>query len=721
MKKQFLVLFLLVICTFYLKAQAKFEFNGSSHIIKLDSSWKFFPKDNYQYKESNYDDSKWFNVKSTLPEQDQIKTNFKGIGWFRLKFNLDSLLDSIPLCFYLEQEGASEIYLDGKLLGTFGKIGTNEENEERYSPQSEMIFFKPKYNKEMVIAVRYSNYAYDHTYDNAGFRQAGFKLKLDNAYDRFETINSSTLGSSEFGIGGFMFFFTLSIIHFLLWIFYRARRSNLFYSVFSLFFGYFFLHNFLTSIIDNPGTVDLLNLFLIIIIPISFISLLVLLYSLFYEKFPKQLWVFTGFGLLSSVSLVFRWDFSMVIASLLVLGSFVEVLRVVFVAIRKKKRGSSIIGAGFGFLAVFFISMVLITVISGGFSLDDESTMQYVFLAFFALSIISIPLSMSIFLAWDFSSTNKSLQNKLIEVEELSNKNLEQQKEKQKILETQKETLEQQVKERTQEINSQKIEIENKAEQLADKQKEILDSIAYAKRLQEAILPTKQLMAELFKENFILYLPKDIIAGDFYWIHKTKDSVYLAVADCTGHGVPGALVSIVCSNALNRAVKEFNCVSPGQILDKTRQLVIETFISENGEEVKDGMDISLLKFNLNDKNKIEWAGANNPLWYFNEKKEFFEIKPNKQPIGKYAEEKPFTTHVLQLNVGTQLFLFTDGYADQFGGPKGKKFKYKQLFTELNNNLNTTKAEQKNNLEKAFVNWKGNLEQIDDVCIIGVTI
>ncbi len=276
----------------------------------------------------------------------------------------------------------------------------------------------------------------------------------------------------------------------------------------------------------------------------------------------------------------------------------------------------------------------------------------------------------------------------------------------------------------------QKIVIEQQKNIVEEKQKEVLDSINYAKRLQDAILPAELLWRENFANVFVFYKPKDIVAGDFYWLEKINDKVLFAVADCTGHGVPGALVSVVCSNALNRTVLEFGITDPGKILDKARELVIATF-EKSGEHVKDGMDISLCCLDLTTK-ELLWAGANNPLWYvsnafspesrsLDESTVINEIKADKQPIGKYALQKPFTTHKVQLKEGDIIYLFTDGIADQFGGPKGKKFKYKKLKETLLSNISYQMNDQHNALQMAFADWKGDLEQIDDVCVIGVIV
>jgi len=282
------------------------------------------------------------------------------------------------------------------------------------------------------------------------------------------------------------------------------------------------------------------------------------------------------------------------------------------------------------------------------------------------------------------------------------------------------EGLEQKVKERT-------IELQHQKEIVEEKQKEIIDSINYAKRLQDAILPPKKLIDDHLKENFVLFKPKDIVAGDFYWAERIGDYFFIAAADCTGHGVPGAMVSVVCSNALNRSVKEFGMLETGKILDKTTDLVLETF-EKSDEDVKDGMDISLLAvaFSASAENEsgrkiesITWSGANNPLWYI-ENGEMKELKADKQPIGKSDHRKPFTTHSLPLSLSA-LFLFTDGYADQFGGVKGKKFKYKPFMELLQNHSSLSMEEQKNKLDEAIENWKGDIEQNDDICIIGVRI
>ncbi len=287
-------------------------------------------------------------------------------------------------------------------------------------------------------------------------------------------------------------------------------------------------------------------------------------------------------------------------------------------------------------------------------------------------------------------------------------------------IERENKRLEQVVQERTKEVVNQKLIADHQRELVEEKQKEIIDSINYAKRIQSAIMAKETDIRVFFPESFLLYQPKDIVAGDFYFFESTATHIFYAAADCTGHGVPGALVSVVCSNALSRCVKEFGLVLPGEILDKAKELVKET-LEKSGEDVKDGMDISFLTKDLRD-NSFYWAGANNPLWII--KKDavrLTEIKPNKQPIGISENTGAFTTHALALQKGDHVYLFTDGYADQFGGEKGKKFKYKQLSEKLLEIREQLPEAQQRILEDCFHSWKGNLEQIDDVCIIGIRV
>lgn len=305
---------------------------------------------------------------------------------------------------------------------------------------------------------------------------------------------------------------------------------------------------------------------------------------------------------------------------------------------------------------------------------------------------------------------------------------------RERALKKRSELLERTVTERTAEVVEQKHEAERQRaeaehqKQIVEvKQQEITDSITYAKRIQDAIMPSEDIIKSHLPKSFVMYRPKDIIAGDFYWMEPLSDNEFIiAAADCTGHGVPGAMVSVVCNNALNRSVREFKITDPGELLNNTRELVIEQFEKGiNGEStdtnnvIKDGMDISLCCINRK-SNILKWAGANNPLWLIRDG-ELIEIKGNKQPIGKFHQMEDFLTHELKIEENDVFYIFSDGYVDQFGGEKGKKFKSSSLKKLLLSIHKDPIKIQHVKLEEQFDNWKGDYEQLDDVCIIGFKV
>ena len=319
------------------------------------------------------------------------------------------------------------------------------------------------------------------------------------------------------------------------------------------------------------------------------------------------------------------------------------------------------------------------------------------------------------------------------------------------------------LKKRSEIIEKQSKEISLKNEQLEDFNTAMIDSINYAKRLQEAILPNNQLLSQYFNYSY-LYLPKDVVSGDFYWFaqpqkDKGLDTSFLfAVADCTGHGVPGAMVSVVCANALNKAVYDEFITQPGKILDRTRELVEKTFTTN--KQLRDGMDVSLISIRtkLNNDNPqkksfiINYAGANNPLWiarpislgdqleaknvtknesytttpiYTSKKSNLFELKPDKQPVSSYEFNHPFETHEVEVSADDVLYLFSDGIQDQFGdiknyptGKKLKKYRFKKLLADQSYQ---PVEDQIKVLDHFLTDWKEGLEQVDDICIFAINL
>ena len=304
----------------------------------------------------------------------------------------------------------------------------------------------------------------------------------------------------------------------------------------------------------------------------------------------------------------------------------------------------------------------------------------------------------------------------------------------------QRNELEDVIADRTKEIQSQ-------ADELTLKNKEVTDSIQYSKRIQGSILPGNEKLKTMLDPYFIFFKPKDIVSGDFYWAVESSANPkmkFFASADCTGHGVPGAMVSLIGTRALGTSVHESKLVNTNEILDSTTSIVVDAFTDiESGEIIKDGMDIALCSLDYTNPKtiKFQFSGAQNPAWIIRKDDDeditingsvvtpnivhqgykLFELKGDKQPIGYFEGAQPFHRYEGILKKGDRIYLFTDGFADQFGGEKGKKFKYKTLKELILSAQGKTLADQKDIYHSAFFDWKRDMEQVDDVCLMGVEV
>lgn len=273
--------------------------------------------------------------------------------------------------------------------------------------------------------------------------------------------------------------------------------------------------------------------------------------------------------------------------------------------------------------------------------------------------------------------------------------------------------LEQKVKERTEEVVKQKAEIE-------ELYTDVTASIRYAKRLQDSILPPEKQIKKYFPSSFVLFKPKDIVSGDFYWIGKQKNEFMFAAVDCTGHGVPGAFMSLVGANGLNSAFKEHKLSKPGLILDDLNRYANEALNKSADDSIRDGMDITLCSINSKEM-KLRFAGANNPVYLIRDG-ELEIYKTNKFAIGSFNhEEHNYENFEIDLIKGDKVYAFSDGYPDQFGGERGKKFMYKKFKELLVETVNESMENQKRKLEERLAEWMGNYEQVDDIVIFGVEI
>jgi serine phosphatase RsbU (regulator of sigma subunit) len=270
------------------------------------------------------------------------------------------------------------------------------------------------------------------------------------------------------------------------------------------------------------------------------------------------------------------------------------------------------------------------------------------------------------------------------------------------------------------ELEKSKEVIEAERNTVVEQKKEITDSINYAKRIQRALIPTEEDFNQYFTDSFVFFKPKDIVSGDFYWIHRKYDKIYYATGDCTGHGVPGGFMTILGLSFLEEIIDSKSSENPAEVLDMLRDKIVNTLKQgARTDENKDGMDINLCCIDTTN-NILHYAAANNSF-YIVRNNELLEMKADKQPCGFFHHPVPFTLHHVQLEKGDCIYTFTDGYPDQFGGPKGKKFRYKQFESMLLDNHNKPFRQQQQTLYDTFDKWKGDLEQVDDVLVIGVKI
>ncbi|MBL7917230.1 MAG: SpoIIE family protein phosphatase [Bacteroidia bacterium] len=685
--------------------------NVNESTIWLKSDWLFTPDDDVKFAEPNLNDSNWIKTKSTLNEVALKKLNFNGFGWFRYHLKVDSFQKNVPTVIYLDQKGASEVYIDGLLFARYGVVSKSPDLEQRVNQSSEAIYLPYKDSGEYVIAVRFSNLNYKNSYNGSGMIYSGFQMFLTTAENFFNANINSIISQANYGLALFVFFCVMGLLHLLLFAFYSIRKSNLYFSLFCFLFSFYFLNIYIRGIyIDAIDSIDLLNIILVVSFPIFFVSFLSVLFSLFDNKFPKQFKFYLGFSIVSGLTFLLSNQIGFVFSMIIIITVAVESIIFIIKINKQKKRGAILISSGFGAFIAFIVLSVIKMLFTGTLQLSSGEIADEVLYILLIIGLLSIPISMSAFLAWDFAQTSKTLTLKLSEVEELSEKTIEQEKEKQKLLAEQNSMLEFQVKERTKEIEEQKKVIE-------EKNKDITDSINYAQRIQHSILPTSKEIKDIFPDSLVLFKPRDIVSGDFYQFKQVNNYKFGILADCTGHGVPGALMSMIGSNLLHQIIMERKIVKPNLILTELHKEVKSTLRQTAGVQSHDGMDIAVCMVN---GNELFIASANRPVYLFIDGV-LNEIKPDKKSIGgaSTADVVEFTLHNFTIDKEIKLYTFSDGYADQFGGVNGKKFKVKNLQELIVANLSKPLNEQLEILGYTFENWRGTLEQVDDVSLIAI--
>lgn len=602
--------------------------------------------------------------------------------------------------------GSSKIVLNNEVLlatGVFAQDNTDVSSIKRKQEDFLSFEFKDTLARLTVEFVPYAlkrRFDYDLDIGQLKWAEKKRQRKIEN------TNESIALGS---------FYFSFAIIFCLLFVFFRASKDNLYFSLFCLFVA-------AAMVLDRVTDITFFKNFanFSLAIAIEFLSIFFARVLINKERSIIPLFIIILLGIICSMPVIFYkytlglgMSLSILVFLVCVVYAGFSALYFLLQGIGQKKWEArtitfgSLIGLSFN---------VIVPIIFAAIISQAGNTNTYV------LGIMSYlpdaglciyPITVAIVLGRRNAFNQTQLINHVKAIEKLSSENIEKEKEKKKILEEQNQYLETKVEERTHELAV-------KNELILIKNKEITDSLQYAKRIQTAILPDIKLIYKTVEQSFILYMPKDIVSGDFYSFAQKNGKVIIAAADCTGHGVAGAFMSMIGSALLNQIINEKNITDPALILDELNEGVIHS-LKQRDSESNDGMDISICTFDL--KNKyVQYAGANRPLWLVRNN-ELITYKPDKFPIGglQIQRNKKFTAHEITLQKNDTLYLFSDGYADQFGGDKGKKLMSRKFKDSLMSIQGLAMPEQEKHLRELFKNWKGNNEQVDDVLVVGIKI
>ncbi len=686
-----------------------FELELNQKSILNDTNWFYSFKDNFLYSKPNITLGDWKSVEFPIELNTIKEINFKGIAWFRNTFTIDSSLINKNLNLFIQQTGASEIYIDGKLIQQFGKVAYLYTDEILRNPVNLPINVRFDKTGKHSIAIRYSNFygtKYINHFDDV-YVWLHVYLNSEPTYNK--RIGTNSLKTFYKIVMGMLIgsFFILSLINIIFYLFYKKDKGNLFFSIFSFTMMLMFSSPFITDIFPNPKIYFINDYINLIAAVISTIFLMQLIFYFNYDQKPKRFYVYLIISIVTLLIAFFDYNLGnqigvlsyIIIYSDLIISSIIIFLKNYDQQKRKRKFTLYILISLIVFAVIMlffnpFISLVIIGLIALAFILPIAG---FTFI---------VPVYMIIKQAKSFATLNKELENKLNEVQALSEKTIAQEIEKQQILENQNKLLEDQVKQRT-------IE-------LSHKNQEITDSIQYASRIQKALLVNNTEIEKGLANQFILFKPKDIVSGDFYFYAQEKQFIFLAAADCTGHGVPGSLMSMIGHEKLKLAIT--HSVQPGKILSLLNTSIKDALKqNEQLNATRDGMDIALVRIDVQ-TNEVIYSGANRPIWIIRKvNNEIEEIKATKKAIGGFTEtNQVFEEHLLKFNKDDSFYLFSDGYADQFG-QNGKKLMTKKFKEILLSIVHFNTNEQKDYLNEFIENWRSGIEQIDDILVIGVRL
>ena len=619
-------------------------------------------------------------------------------------FEINPVIKNRVLSLGYNVKGSLSVKLNGEPILNTGRFVTDQKDEMHLLKQDNLKNFLFRDTLEQM----------ELTYvPPVGSNYLRMGLILYEARGAADVIAEKKRDSNESYALGF-YYLAFFVIFIILFIFFRVKTENLYFSLFCLFASLAFLwKNFNLDILEGFNiymvviAMELLSIFFARIIQnvekskVPLIMLIVLIAVTYIPFFATYSFIVSGVPLP-----IFR-----ILVTLVLYGyTGISILYYLIQGIGQKSWEARMIVI---LVSVAFILFLLVPVLIRAYYYQATEWQQTSLHYLMNIGLCIYPLSAAIVLGRRNGLNQKQLIKQVVSIEKLSEENLVKEKEKQLLLENQNTELEKKVAERTTEVQRQKelIELKNKA---------ITDNINYAQRIQSAILPDIKLIYKALEQSFILFQPKDIVSGDFYAFAERNSRVLIIAGDCTGHGVSGAFMSMIGSSLLNQIINERGIDQPALILNQLNSSVIES-LKQSVNESNDGMDVSICSFDLA-RTELQYAGANRPLWLVRDK-EVMIFRPDKFPIGglQMARDRTFNNFTIPLQKKDTIYIFTDGYADQFGGENGKKMmtaKFKEILLSIQG-LNM--REQEKYLKEYFDTWKGKNEQVDDVLVIGVRV
>lgn len=607
-------------------------------------------------------------------------------------------------------EGSTIIKMNGEQLVATGKFAKKDNRDLQRLTQNEFINFIIK-DSILTIEVIYIPNANEYDFDLSLGQTSWSEKRIEENVEE---------GQDSYALG--FYYLAFGIVFLLLFLFYNVIRENLYFAAFCIMASFTFLIDEVPF--EVPGNLQ----GFLFIFSIEFLSMFFAKILINKEKSKIPLLILLGLAIVSNLPFVqvafssnhigFSADGTgspllWIVVTLIILILFYTFFNALYFLVQgfgqKRWEARSIVYICSVATLLFIVNAIIASNANASNLEEIDVIMRYLSNIAFCL----YPLSAAFVLGKKNGHNQKQLLTLIHSIQKLSEENLQTEIEKKRILEGQKLELEKKVLERTREVMLQKEEIEIK-------NKSITDNMNYARRIQSAILPNINLIYNSLENSFIIYYPKDIVSGDFYTFAEKNNRTLIIAGDCTGHGVSGAFMSMIGVSLINRLINENGITEPNLILNQLNSAVIETF-RQSESESNDGMDVAVCSFDFN-TNELHFAGANRPLWIIREGN-IIVTNPDKFPIGglQMAADRSFKNNIVKLQKNDTVYIFTDGYADQFGGENGKKMMTAKFKEKLIAMQTLSMREQEQELKKHFHTWKGNHEQVDDVLVIGIRV